>query len=188
MTGSLPESARATLRNVTSCRRACASPRQPPTSPPPPRSGAPMLVPWLGTVPCFHTAKRRPTSAQNHRQPVNSQQYTADYNEVKALGAQVKPSPVPQRQGDLALTSMLEIWNNFVLLRRALRDVAPRTSIISAIMRDCWRWPIWRWPMQSSPFETARSTMFCGDRSRPSKRARTTAMRRRLVTPLGSRF
>jgi hypothetical protein len=68
--------------------------------PPPPPSGAPMATPWLGAVKCFSLQsgdqfRAKPPPA------LTSQQYTADYNEVKALGAQSSSVRTPE-QTDLA--------------------------------------------------------------------------------------
>jgi len=90
--------------------------------PPPPPSGAPMLVPWLGTVPCFTLQsgdqfRAKPPTA------LSSQQYTAEYNEVKALGAQSEGARTPE-QTELAYFYAGRSGSNFVLWHRALRDVA----------------------------------------------------------------
>jgi hypothetical protein len=87
--------------------------------PPPPPSGAPMASPWLGAVPCFALQsgdqfRAKPPPA------LNSQQYTTDYNEVKALGAQSNSGRTPE-QTELAY---FYAGNNFILWHRTLRDIA----------------------------------------------------------------
>jgi hypothetical protein len=90
--------------------------------PPPPPSNAPMATPWLGAVKCFALQsgdqfRAKPPPA------LNSQQYTTDYNEVKALGAQSEGSRTPE-QTELAYFYAGKSGNNFVLWHRAIRDVA----------------------------------------------------------------
>lgn len=90
--------------------------------PPPPPSGTPMATPWLGAVPCFTLQ----SSDQFRAKPppaLNSQQYAADYNEVKALGAQSEGARTSE-QTELAYFYAGKGGNNFVLWHRALRDVA----------------------------------------------------------------
>jgi hypothetical protein len=87
--------------------------------PPPPPSGAPMLVPWLGTVPCF-TLQSGDQFRAKPPPALSSQQYTADYNEVKALGAQSEGARTPE-QTELAYFYAGDIP---LQLRRALREVA----------------------------------------------------------------
>src|SRR5215470_1902793 len=87
--------------------------------PPPPLSGAPMLVPWLGTVPCF-TLQSGDQFRAKPPPALSSQQYTADYNEVKALGAQSESTRTPE-QTELAYFYAGDIP---LQLRRTLREVA----------------------------------------------------------------
>jgi hypothetical protein len=87
--------------------------------PPPPPSGAPMLVPWLGTVPCF-TLQSGDQFRAKPPPALSSQQYTADYNEVKALGAQSEGARTPE-QTDLAYFYAGDIPFQ---LRRTLREIA----------------------------------------------------------------
>jgi len=87
--------------------------------PPPPPSGAPMLVPWLGTVPCF-TLQSGDQFRAKPPPALSSQQYTADYNEVKALGAQSESTRTPE-QTELAYFYAGDIPFQ---LRRTLREIA----------------------------------------------------------------
>jgi len=90
--------------------------------PPPPPSGTPMATPWLGAVPCFTLQ----SSDQFRAKPppaLSSPQYAADYNEVKALGAQSEGARTPE-QTELAYFYAGRSGSNFVLWHRALRDVA----------------------------------------------------------------
>ena len=54
---------------------------------------------------------------------MTSQQYTTDYNEVKALGAQSNSARTPA-QTELTYFYAGKSGNNFILWHRALRDVA----------------------------------------------------------------
>jgi hypothetical protein len=145
--------------------------------PPPPPSGAPMATPWLGAVPCF-TLQSGDQFRAKPPPALNSQQYATDYNEVKALGAHSNSARTPE-QTELAF---------FVLWHRALRDVA--AAHVKDIRDNARLLALANLAMADAVITagTAKNTMFCGDRSRPFKRARTTATRRRLVTPPGSRF
>jgi len=154
--------------------------------PPPPPSGTPMATPWLGTVPCF-TLQSGDQFRAKPPPPLTSQQYVTDYNEVKALGDQSNSARTPE-QTELAYFYAGKNGNNFVLWHRVLRTSPPRMSKMSEVTRDCWRLPTSRWLMRSSPLGTARNTMFCGDRSPPSSRVRTTAMRQRPAIRPGSLF
>src|SRR6516164_4707233 len=87
--------------------------------PPPPPSGAPMLVPWLGTVPCF-TLQSGDQFRAKPPPALKSQQYTTDYNEVKAVGAQSEGTRTAE-QTELAYFYAGDIP---LQLRRALREVA----------------------------------------------------------------
>ena len=87
--------------------------------PPPPPSDTPMATPWLGAVPCFTLQ----SSDQFRAKPppaLSSQQYTADYNEVKALGAQSESTRTPE-QTELAYFYAGDIPFQ---LRRTLREIA----------------------------------------------------------------
>src|SRR5215469_6135596 len=90
--------------------------------PPPPPSGTPMATPWLGAVPCF-TLQSGDQFRAKPPPALSSQQYAADYNEVKALGAQSEGARTPE-QTELAYFYAGKSGNNFVLWHRALRDVA----------------------------------------------------------------
>ena len=90
--------------------------------PPPPPSGAPMATPWLGAVPCF-TLQNGDQFRAKPPPALTSQQYAADYNEVKALGAQSNSARSPE-QTELAYFYAGKSGSNFVLWHRALRDVA----------------------------------------------------------------
>ena len=86
--------------------------------PPPPPSGTPMATPWLGAVPCFTLQ----SSDQFRAKPppaLSSPQYAADYNEVKALGAQSEGARTPE-QTELAYFYAGDIP---LQLRRTLREV-----------------------------------------------------------------
>jgi len=85
----------------------------------PPPSGSPMATPWLGAVPCF-ALQRGDQFRAEPPPPLTSQRYTADYNEVKALGAHSNSSRTPE-QTELAY---FYAGNNFILWHRTLRDVA----------------------------------------------------------------
>jgi hypothetical protein len=87
--------------------------------PPPPPSGAAMLVPWLGTVPCF-TLQSGDQFRAKPPPALSSQQYAADYNEVKALGAQSEGARTPE-QTELAYFYAGDIP---LQLRRTLGEVA----------------------------------------------------------------
>ena len=87
--------------------------------PPPPPSGAPMLVPWLATVPCF-TLQSGDQFRAKPPPALKSQQYTTDYNEVKAVGAQSEGTRTAE-QTELAYFYAGDIP---LQLRRALREVA----------------------------------------------------------------
>lgn len=87
--------------------------------PPPPPSGAPMLTPWLGTVPCF-TLQSGEQFRAKPPPALTSQQYTADYNEVKALGARSDSARTPE-QTDLAYFYAGDIPFQ---LRRTLHEIA----------------------------------------------------------------
>jgi hypothetical protein len=87
--------------------------------PPPPPSEAPMAMSWLGAVPPFTL-----TSGDQFRAkpvpPLQSPEYTKDYNEVKALGARVNSTRTPE-QTQLAY---FYAGNAFILWNRALREIA----------------------------------------------------------------
>jgi PAP2 superfamily len=87
--------------------------------PPPPPSGAPMVTPWLGTVQCF-TLQSGDQFRAKPPPALTSQQYTADYNEVKALGAQSERGRTAE-QTELAYFYAGDIP---LQLRRTLREVA----------------------------------------------------------------
>ena len=87
--------------------------------PPPPPSGAPMLVPWLGSVPCL-TLQSGDQFRAKPPPALNSQQYTTDYNEVKAVGAQSEGARTAE-QTELAYFYAGDIP---LQLRRALSEVA----------------------------------------------------------------
>ncbi len=90
--------------------------------PAPPPSGAPMATPWLGAVPCF-TLQSGDQFRAKPPPALTSQQYTTDYNEVKALGAQSNSARTPA-QTELTYFYAGKSGNNFILWHRALRDVA----------------------------------------------------------------
>src|SRR5690242_14534531 len=78
--------------------------------------------PWLGTVPCFSLQsgdqfRAKPPPA------LNSERYTKDYNEVKALGAHSDSARTPE-QTELAYFYTGVNGNNFLLWHRTLRDIA----------------------------------------------------------------
>ena len=104
--------------------------------PPPPPSGAPMLVPWLGTVPCF-TLQSGDQFRTKPPPALNRQQYTADYNEVKALGAQSDGARTPEQTdisgievGEIAATHVKNTDDNARLL--ALANLAMADAAITA--------------------------------------------------------
>ena len=90
--------------------------------PPPPPSSAPMATPWLGAVPCF-TLQSGDQFRAKPPPALKSQQYTTDFNEVKALGAESNSARTLE-QTELAYFYAGKSGNNFVLWHRALRDVA----------------------------------------------------------------
>ena len=154
--------------------------------PPPPPSGAPMATPWLGAVPCF-TLQSGDQFRAKPPPALNSHQYATDFNEVKALGAQSNSARTPE-QTELAYFYAGKSGNNFVLWHRALRHVA--AAHVNNIGDSARLLALANLAMADAVITVwdSKNTMFCGDPSRPSKRARTTAMRRRLVTLPGSRF
>jgi len=86
---------------------------------PTPPGFLPMLAPWLATMTPFTL-----TSPSHFRAPippaVTSQQYTDDYNEVKALGALNNSTRTPEQ------TDLANFWNaNYIVLwNQALRNIA----------------------------------------------------------------
>ena len=151
----------------------------------PPPSGAPMATPWLGAVPCFALQ----SGAQFRAKPpplLTSQRYAADYNEVKALGAGSNSARTPQ-QTELAYFYAGKNGNNFVLWHRTLRDVA--AANVKSIGDSARLLALANLAIGDAVITAwdARGTGFSGGRSRPSERAITTRMRRRLVTCPGSR-
>jgi hypothetical protein len=91
----------------------------PSLQPPPPPSEAPMAMPWLGTVPAF-TLQSGDQFRAKPMPPLKSQEYAKDYAEVKAVGARVNSTRTPE-QTQLAY---FYAGNYFILLNRALRDIA----------------------------------------------------------------
>ena len=87
----------------------------------PPPSGASMATPWLGAVPCF-TLKSGDQFRAKPPPALTSEQYTKDYNEVKALGALSNSTRTEQQ------TALAHFYagNNFVLWQRTLRDMAAK--------------------------------------------------------------
>ena len=151
--------------------------------PPPPPSDAPMLAPWLGTVPCF-TLQSGDQFRAKPPPALNSQQYTADYNEVKALGAQSEGARTPE-QTDLAYFYAGDIPFQ---LRRTLREIAAThvnniddnarlLALANLAMADA----------ASTAWDSKKHYVFW----RPVaaiQEGRMTAIRRQLATPRGSRF
>ena len=91
----------------------------PSLQPPPPPSEAPMAMPWLGAVPAF-TLQSGDQFRAKPMPPLKSQEYAKDYAEVKAVGARVNSTRTPE-QTQLAY---FYAGNYFILLNRALRDIA----------------------------------------------------------------
>ena len=93
--------------------------RRPRCNPPPPPSLAPMAMPWLRAVPPF-TLKSGDQFRAKPPPPLSSQQYTKDYDEVKALGALINSTRTPEQ------TQLANFFagNIFILCNHALRDVA----------------------------------------------------------------
>jgi hypothetical protein len=87
--------------------------------PGPPPSLAPMATSWLGTVPPF-TLKSGDQFRADPPPPLSSEQYTKEYNEVKALGALTNGMRTPEQ------TQLATFFasNFFVLYNQTLRDVA----------------------------------------------------------------
>jgi hypothetical protein len=86
---------------------------------PTPPGNLPMAAPWLGNVTPFTlTAASQFSSAPPPA--LGSDQYAADYNEVKALGALDNSSRTPQQ------TELAQFWaaNYIVLWNQTLRDIA----------------------------------------------------------------
>jgi hypothetical protein len=82
-------------------------------------SGSPMATPWLGAVPCF-TLQSGDQFRTKPPPSLTSQRYTADHNEVKALGGYSNSARIPE-QTQLAY---FYAGNNFILWHRTLRGVA----------------------------------------------------------------
>jgi hypothetical protein len=90
----------------------------------PPPSRASMATPWLGAVPCF-TLKSGDQFRAKPPPALTSEQYTKDYNEVKALGASSNSTRTEQ-QTALAYFYAGNNGNNSPLWQRTLRDVAAK--------------------------------------------------------------
>ncbi len=87
--------------------------------PGPPPSSAPMLSSWLAMVPPF-TLKSADQFRAGPPPAMGSNQYTKDYNEVKALGALTNSKRTPEQTRLAVFFSS----NFFVLYNQTLRDVA----------------------------------------------------------------
>jgi len=88
-------------------------------NPPAPPSFAPMLTPWMANVTPF-TLKSGDQWRAKAPPALTSEEYTRDYNEVKAMGARFHSARTPA-QTDFAI-----FWaaNYLVLWNRAVRDIA----------------------------------------------------------------
>ena len=178
-----PESAAAAV-----CRAEPASASWRPTpsflgNPPAPAPFSPMATPWMADFDPFTL-----TSPTRFRAPpppaLTSDRYTRDYNEVREFGSsRQRQAHGRTNRSRVFLRAKPRRCCGTARCAGSPRDICAR----AATPRGCSRWRISRPPMRSSRAGTARRTTPSGGRSRRSRRAMPTAIRRPSAIRRGNR-